>query len=115
MIDKNQGIKQFNYSVKDMAQAKKLYSSLLGVEPYVESPYYTGFRLEHQEIGLVPKGQGANGPVGYFVVSDIKDSLKSLTAAGAQVQQDARDVGGGMLVATLTDADGNVTGLIQMP
>ncbi len=39
----NQGIKQFNYPVKDLAQAKKLYSTLLGVEPYMDKAYYVGF------------------------------------------------------------------------
>ena len=35
----NQGIKQFNYPVKDLAQAKKLYSTLLGIEPYMDKAY----------------------------------------------------------------------------
>jgi len=52
--------------------------------------------------------------VGYFVVSDIQDSLQSLTAAGAQVPQAVRDVGVGKLIATVKDADGNVIGLIQL-
>jgi hypothetical protein len=32
---------------------------------------------------------------------------------GARMQQEVRDVGGGRLVATLTDADDNVIGLLQ--
>ncbi len=35
------------------------------------------------------------------------------TAAGATVREPAHDVGGGRLVATVTDPDGNVLGLIQ--
>ena len=34
-------------------------------------------------------------------------------AAGASVKDSPRDVGGGRLVATFTDPDGNVLGLIQ--
>jgi predicted enzyme related to lactoylglutathione lyase len=36
-----------------------------------------------------------------------------VTAAGAVVKQAAHDVGGGRLVATFTDPDGNVLGLLQ--
>jgi hypothetical protein len=36
-----------------------------------------------------------------------------VTAAGATVKEPAHDVGGGRLVATVTDPDGNVLGLRQ--
>ncbi len=116
-MKKDQGIQLLVYPIKDLAQAKKLYSTLLGVEPYADAPYYVGFRIGDQEIGLNPNGhkQGMTGPLGYFVVGDIKASLKSLVDAGAQIQQDVMDVGGGRLVASVKDADGNPTGLIQEP
>jgi predicted enzyme related to lactoylglutathione lyase len=116
-MNKIQGVKQFNYPVKDIAQAKVLYSQLLGVEPYMDEAYYVGFRVGDQEIGLDPNGhkQGMVGPVGYFHVSDIKNSLQSLLDAGAQVQQEVKDVGGGKLIASVKDTDGNIIGLIQLP
>jgi predicted enzyme related to lactoylglutathione lyase len=49
----------------------------------------------------------------YQVVDDIRGRLQTLTSAGAQVVQDVRDVGGGRLVASLKDADGNMLGLMQ--
>ena len=55
------------------------------------------------------------GPVGYFHVSDIKKSLQSLLDAGAQVQQEVKDLGGGKLLASVKDADSNIIGLIQFP
>jgi predicted enzyme related to lactoylglutathione lyase len=55
------------------------------------------------------------GPVGYANVDDIKASLELLLHAGAVVHQATRDVGGGKLIATFKDADGNITGLIQSP
>ena len=39
--------------------------------------------------------------------------LEWVTAAGATVKEPAHDVGGGRLVATVTDPDGNVLGLLQ--
>jgi predicted enzyme related to lactoylglutathione lyase len=112
-----EGIKTIIYPVKDIAQAKKLYSEFLGVEPYVDEPYYVGFKVGGQEIGLDPHGhsQGLTGPVGYRDVDDIKKSLQSLLTAGGQVQQEVKDVGGGRLIASVKDADGNVIGLIQSP
>jgi len=113
----NQGISLVVYPVKDIAQAKTLYSTFLGVEPYVDGAYYVGFRVGDQEIGLDPNGhkQGLTGPIGYINVSDIRASLQTLVDAGAQIQQEVRNVGGGMLIAWVKDADGNITGLRQQP
>lgn len=49
----------------------------------------------------------------YWHVTDIAAKLAEVTAAGATVQDAPKDVGGGRLVATITDADGNVLGLLQ--
>ena len=112
-----EGIKTIIYPVKDIAQAKKMYSALLGVKPYMDEPYYVGFKVEGQDIGLDPNGhkQGMTGPIAYYHVSDIKTSLQLLLDAGAQPQQALRDVGGGKLIASVKDADNNVIGLIQQP
>lgn len=53
------------------------------------------------------------GAVGYVPVEDIRDRLRALVDAGAQLQEDVHDVGGGRLIASVRDADGNVTGLMQ--
>ena len=113
----NQGIRTFIYPVRDIAQAKTLYSTLLGVEPYTDEAYYVGYRVGDQEIGLDPNGhnQGMTGPVGYWRVTDIEQSLKLLLEAGAQAQQEVKDVGGGMLIARVEDADSNTIGLVQFP
>jgi len=113
----NQGIGTIIYPVKDIAQAKAVYSKLLGVTPYMDEPYYVGFRVGSQDIGLDPHGyaKGMTGPVSYYHVEDIRQSLQALLDAGAQPQQDVKDVGGGKLIASVTDADGHVIGLVQMP
>jgi predicted enzyme related to lactoylglutathione lyase len=113
----DQGFSVVIYPVTDLAQAKALYRTLLGVEPYVDEAYYVGFRVGDQEIGLDPHGhhKGMTGPVGYWEVSDIQHSLQLLLDAGAQAQQEVQDVGGGKLIALVKDADGNITGLVQSP
>ena len=74
-----------------------------------------GFDAEGQHIGLVPDGaqQGMASPVAYWHVADIEAKLAEVTAAGAVVKEAPHDVGGGRLVATVTDPDGNVLGLLQ--
>ncbi len=110
-----QGIKTVLHPVSDLEAAKPLYTALLGVAPQADSAYYVGFEAEGQQIGLVPGGgpQGMTSPVAYWHVSDIEAKLAEVTAAGATLKDPPRDVGGGRLVASVTDLDGNVLGLIQ--
>jgi predicted enzyme related to lactoylglutathione lyase len=110
-----QGIKTVLHPVTDLEAAKAMYTVLLGVAPAHDAPYYVGFEVEGQHIGLVPDGaaQGMTSPVAYWHVSDIETKLAEVTAAGATVKDPAKDVGGGRLVATVTDPDGNVLGLLQ--
>jgi predicted enzyme related to lactoylglutathione lyase len=112
-----EGIKTVLHPVSDLARAKAVYTALLGVPPTADSPYYVGFEAAGQQIGLVPGGgpQGMTAPVAYWHVADIQAKLAEVTAAGATVKEPARDVGGGRLVATVTDPDGNVLGLLQDP
>jgi len=109
-----QGIKTFLYPVKDAARAKSFYSKLLGIEPHCHKPYYVGFKVGDQEIGLLPNGHsaGLTAPLGYIHVADIHKTLRSLLDSGAVLEQDAKNVGG-RLVASVKDADGNVIGLLQ--
>ena len=110
-----QGIKTVLHPVSDLATAKAVYTALLGVPPQTDESYYVGFEAEGQQIGLVPGGepQGMTSPVAYWHVPDIEAKLAEVTPAGATVKEPAHDVGGGRLVATFTDPDGNVLGLIQ--
>ena len=110
-----QGIKTVLHPVSDLEAAKAVYTALLGVAPQADSSYYVGYDAEGQHIGLVPGGgpQGMTSPVAYWHVTDIEAKLAEVTAAGAKVKDAARDVGGGRLVATFTDPDGNVLGLVQ--
>ena len=110
-----QGINTVLHPVSDLAAAKPVYAALLGVEPQSDTSYYVGFEAEGQQIGLVPNGgpQEMTSPVAYWHVPDIEAKLSEVTAAGATLKEPAHDVGGGRLVATVTDPDGNVLGLLQ--
>ncbi len=110
-----EGIKTVLHPVSDLASAKQVYTALLGTAPQTDESYYVGFEAAGQHIGLVPGGgpQGMTSPVTYWHVPDLEAKLAEVTAAGATVKDAPRDVGGGRLVATVTDPDGNVLGLLQ--
>lgn len=110
-----EGIKTVLHPVSDLPKAKAVYAALLGTQPQADTSYYVGFDVAGQHIGLVPAGgpQGMTSPVAYWHVPDIEAKIAEVTAAGATVQEAAHDVGNGRLVATVTDPDGNVLGLLQ--
>ena len=112
-----QGIKIVLHPVSDVAAAKAVYTALLGTPPQHDADYYVGYDVAGQHIGLVPGGgpQGMTSPVAFWQVADIEAKLAEVTAAGATVKEAPHDVGGGRVVATFTDPDGNMLGLMQDP
>jgi predicted enzyme related to lactoylglutathione lyase len=110
-------MKTILYPVKDPARAKAVFGALLGIKPTTDQPYYVGYESGTLQIGLIPNGhaQGMTGGVAFWNVRDIEKRLEELVSAGATVTQPSTAVGGGKLVAKVSDADGNVIGLIQLP
>jgi len=111
----SEGVKTIIHPLKDLDTAKALFTALFGNTPEADTPYYVGWNVAGQDVGLDPNGhaQGLNGPVPYWHVDDIARSVQALVAAGGEVLQDAKDVGGGKLIAWVKDADGDVIGLLQ--
>jgi predicted enzyme related to lactoylglutathione lyase len=108
----NKGIKTVIYPVKDMTQATNLFRKFLGVDPYADQPYYVGFKVNDQDIGLVP-GNLEAAATAFYHIDDIKNSLQIFVDAGATIIQDIKNVGGGRLIASVKDKDGNIIGLVQ--
>jgi predicted enzyme related to lactoylglutathione lyase len=106
-----QNIRLIVYPVNDLERAKAFYGKFLNVEPYVASPYYVGYKIGELEVGLDPNSK--MGPVAYIDVRNIESSIQALLKVGAQILQDVREAGGGLLIAQVKDADGNVVGLRQ--
>lgn len=108
-------VKTFIYPVADIERAKALFGALTGAVPTVDSPYYVQFDLGDLRLGLDPNGhaRGFTGSVGYWEVADIHARVEALLATGAEMHEPVKDVGGGALIASVKDADGNIIGLIQ--
>ena len=115
MSSSTQGVQTILHPVTDLEKAKAVYSALLGMQPTSDSAYYVGYEAAGQQIGLVPNAgaQGLTSPTAYWHVADIEAKLADVTAAGGTVKDAPRNVGGSRLVATFTDIDGNVLGLVQ--
>jgi len=106
------GVKTVIYPASDLARAKAAFSAVLGAAPDMDEPYYVQFNVGDQAIGLDPNGH-KSGAVVYYQITDIKSTLQALLETGAQVNQDVTDVGGGRLIASVMDADGNLIGILQ--
>jgi predicted enzyme related to lactoylglutathione lyase len=101
-----------------LAETKAWYAAAVGHPPYFDEPFYVGFNVGGYELGLDPDlapHTGAGGPTAYWGVSNLADEVARLTGLGATVRTPLRDVGGGILVATLLDPFGNPLGLIENP
>ena len=111
----NKGPNTVIYPVSDLASAKALFGRLVGTDPVADAEYYVGFQSGDEHIGLDPNGEkrGMKGATPFWDVDDIQGVAAGLVEGGATIIEDAHDVGGGLLVAILSDADGNMIGLRQ--
>lgn len=103
-------VKLLVFPAKDVDASKALMKAFLGVDPYVDGAWYVGYKVGGLEIGLDPNGQHV---IAYTNVEDISASLQSLVDAGGTTVQEPKDVGGGLMIAQVKDANGNVVGLRQ--
>jgi predicted enzyme related to lactoylglutathione lyase len=111
-----QGLRTVIYGVNDIEKAKVWYSSLLGIQPYFDQPFYVGFSVGGYELGLDPNATpGTAGPVTYWGVADADAAWKHLLEAGAREKSPVQDVGDGIRTGVVIDPFGNTLGIIQNP
>jgi predicted enzyme related to lactoylglutathione lyase len=111
------GLATVIYPVNDLARAKTWYAKVFEQQPYFDQPFYVGFNIAGYELGLVPdEGRpGADGGVAYWRVGEINSAVSRFVGAGANIVSEAKDVGEGIKVATVSDPFGNSIGLIENP
>jgi predicted enzyme related to lactoylglutathione lyase len=110
------GLRTVIYHVSDLSAAKDWYAAALGIAPYFDEPFYVGFNVGGFELGLDPKPAtpGAS-PVAYWGVVNVPEAIARLVDLGGTANEDAQDVGSGIIVGTVRDPWGNVVGLIDNP
>ena len=112
------GLRTAIYHVDDLQKAKEWYSQILGIEPYFDEPFYVGFNVGGYELGLNPDMSGVTtggSTFAYWGVEDVRAEYQRLLELGAKQHDDIQDVGGDILVATVTDPWGNIFGIIENP
>jgi predicted enzyme related to lactoylglutathione lyase len=114
-----QGLRTVIYPAPDLEQTKAWYSSVLGIAPYFDQPFYVGFNVGGYELGLDPDAPNApaqaGGAVAYWGVADANSALSRLLSLGATARTEVQDVGDGIKVATVRDPFGNIFGIIENP
>ena len=113
-----QGLRTAVYKVADLEKAKAWYSDMLGIEPYFDEPFYVGYNVGGYELGLDPDLDGVTtgNSVGiYWGVADVNAAFADFVVKGAKIDSKPRDVGAGIIVASVLDPFGNVFGIIENP
>src|SRR5438045_8225709 len=97
-----------NVRTEQLDAAKAWYTSVVGVAPYYDTPYYVGFNVGGFELGIHPEGKpGPGGVCAYWGTPDIATEVKRLTGLGATTVGEVQDVGGGVKVEAVADPFGN--------
>ena len=110
------GLRTAIYPVGDLARAKEWYTSVLGVGPYFDQPFYVGFQVGGFELGLLPEGAaGTSGTQAYWGVEDAQKEHARLLELGAAPLEPVNDVGEGIKVGAVRDPFGNRFGIIENP
>ena len=112
-----QGLRTVVYHVGDLAKAREWYASVLDHGPYFDQPFYVGFNVGGYELGLSPDASETKGgsTFAYWGVADCKAAYQRLLDLGAKAHAAPQEVGGGIVVATVTDPWGNIFGVIENP
>jgi predicted enzyme related to lactoylglutathione lyase len=113
------GLRTVIYPAPDLEKAKTWYSSILGIAPYFDQPFYVGFNVGGYELGLDPDSSNApnraGGEIVYWGVAEASAELERLLSLGATARSGVQDVGEGIRVATVFDPFGNIFGIIENP
>ncbi len=112
-------IRSVIYKVDDLVVAKAFYASALARQPYFDEPFYAGFEVDGQELGLDPDVStikpGPGGAIAYWKVSDLHAVWNRLTTElGGRPIELPHNVGGEVETAIVADPSGNLVGLIQI-
>jgi len=112
------GLRTVVYKVDDISKAKEWYQKMLGFAPYFDEAFYVGFSVGGYELGLDPDMTDVtrgNNHVAYWGVQNAEDAYASMLEKGAEAHEEPKDVGGGIIVATVKDPFGNIFGMIENP
>jgi predicted enzyme related to lactoylglutathione lyase len=112
------GLRTTIYKVADLGKAKEWYSEAFETQPYFDEPFYVGFNIAGYELGLQPEEPSSlktDNVVTYWGVENAETEYERLLNLGAAAHEAPQNVGGEIVVASVSDPWGNVVGLIYNP
>ena len=112
------GLRTVAYKVENLARAKDWYAKVFAQDPYFDEPFYVGFNIGGYELGLQPAEENniiGNSVIAYWGVEDLEKIMANMLSMGAAKCDEPMEVGGGVVVASVTDPWGNIIGLIYNP
>jgi len=110
-----EGLRTVIYPAPDLAAAKAWWTTILGVGPYFDEPFYVGYSVAGYELGLLPDLPLADGALAYWGVGEVAEAVRLAVAEGAVEHAPVSDVGGGIVTATVRTPQGPILGFIFNP
>ena len=109
------GLRTVIYAAPDLGKAKEWYSNAFGIDPYFDEPFYVGFNVGGYELGLDPNAKhvGPGGAVAWWGVASIDEAMAHMKSIGAEINENAHEVGEGIKVGSVKDPFGNIVGIIE--
>ena len=109
------GLRTVIYPSFDVDAAKRWWTTLLGMEPYFDEPFYVGYNVGGYELGLLPEANPGGGAITYWGVDDVAAAFGEALAHGATRHAPVAEVGGGIVTASVTNPMGMIVGFIFNP
>lgn len=112
------GLRTTIYKVTDLDKAKEWYTAAFDNQPYFDEPFYVGYNVAGYELGLQPEEASSpktDNVITYWGVENAEEEYNRLLELGASPHEAPQNVGGEIVVASVTDPWGNVVGLIYNP
>jgi predicted enzyme related to lactoylglutathione lyase len=104
----------FSVGVRDMERATRFYVDALGASVAFQSPAWSSLRIAGVRLGLFLHPEHLDGTIGlHFVVSDLLEARSAVERAGGQTVTASTEVAPGIVVADVTDTEGNTFTLRQ--
>ena len=108
------GLRTVIYPTEDLAASTAWWTTFLGVDPYFNEEFYVGFDVAGYELGLIPSEEGGDAHT-YWGVEDVRAAIDHALEEGASLEEDANDVGEGIVVGAVITPDGSYVGFIENP
>jgi predicted enzyme related to lactoylglutathione lyase len=104
----------FSVEVSDMQRATAFYVEALGATVLFASPGWSSLRIAGVRLGLSFAPEPMESKVGlHFVVSDLAAARADIERAGGCIVVPSMEVAPGVVLADVTDTEGNTFTLSQ--